>query len=78
MSISARVLARWVEATVTVPCNASYDAFDHTPDWRTVVFSNGRVAIECRPMRVFQNEKGAELTIKLRQHDYERLCIVIG
>jgi hypothetical protein len=78
MSISATIVARWVEVTVSVPHGTDYDLFDHTDDWRMVVFSNRRVAIECQPIRVWQNADAALLTIKLRQREYDRLVQVIG
>jgi hypothetical protein len=78
MSITAAVIARWVEVTVRVPHSTDFDLFDHTDDWRMVVFSNRRVAIECQPIRVWQDTDAALLTIKLRQREYDRLVQVIG
>jgi hypothetical protein len=78
MSISSAIVAHWVEVTVSVPHDTDYDLFDHTDDWRMVVFSNRRVAIECQPIRVWQSADAALLTIKLRQREYARLVQVIG
>jgi hypothetical protein len=78
MSITATVIARWVEVTVRVPYSADYDLFDHTDDWRMVVFSNRVAAIECQTIRVWQGPEMAEVTMKLRQQEYQRLESIIG
>jgi hypothetical protein len=78
MSITKSIIARWVEVTVTVPHSTDMDMFDHTADWRMVVFSNGRSAIECQTIRVWQQAEAAEVTMKLRQHEYTQLEAIIG
>lgn len=78
MSISVKAVAAWVELVVDVPHDTEYDLFDHTADWRSVVFSNGRQAIECQPLNVYHVGNVASLTMRLRQCDYKRLCAVIG
>lgn len=78
MSITASIIARWVEVTVSVPHSTDFDLFDHTADWRMVVFSNRIAAIECQTIRVWQGPEVAEVTMKLRQQEYQRLEAIIG
>lgn len=77
MELQIKFIGRWVEAIVTVPHDTPWQKFDHTPDYNQVVFSNGKVAMECNPRRVYQVHGGVELTLKLRRHEHARLAKII-
>lgn len=77
MSITSTLISRWIEAAIHIPHDTDYELFDHTPDWRTVVFSDRRMVLECQPVYVQQSAGSAMVTVKLRQRDYDRLLQII-
>lgn len=78
MSIQSTIVNRFIEAIIQIPHSTSYDRFDHSMDWSSVVFSNGVVAIECQTKYVRQEAGCAYVTVSLKQRDYDRLQVIIG